>query len=106
VTGVIHVRGCCWGHVPGVTIVTSRSRRCMGNMVAVNRGTGLGTLRALTRGLSSRGRRHLVPHMSSMGLMPHRRMIGMDAAVHSRMNDGLWRCRYCGPRVLGGRLCC
>ncbi len=79
-SGVVSMRGYCWGHVPGMAIVTRRSRRCMATKVAVSHCTVLGSLRAVTCGLSSRGRRHRVTH---------RRVIRMCRVTHGHVSAGL-----------------
>jgi hypothetical protein len=83
--------------------VTRSSRRYVASMITVNGSARLGALRAQTCSLSSRGRRHLV---AGMGVITHRRMIGMDAVAHGCMIDGMWRRRCSRPRVLGVRLGC
>jgi hypothetical protein len=73
----------------------------MASMIAVNHGTGLDTLRALTCSPFSSGRCHLV---AGMGVILHRRMVGMDAVGPGCMIDELWRSPFSRPRVLGMRL--
>ncbi len=72
-------------------------------MVAVGHGAGLGALQVVACGLISRWRRHL---MAGMRVMPHHRMIGMDAVAHGCMIDRLRRSQCSRPCVLGVRLGC